>query len=210
MNEVRSPRRFRMSIKALMIAVALCALVLAPIAWLVRHTEAQVMAEKLAAESARLQAVRARDAALAQAAKAASSGANPGSGNQAETGAQALERQESLWAGLSVNRPLFKLGQTKDLSFEFTLVNDGDKLIDPEIAESRIVINGKELAETGSILGKAASDARFKELAPGKRLEFACSLGNYFNEPGIYRVSWKGANFQSPEIVVRIMAAKDE
>ena len=47
---------------------------------------------------------------------------------------------------MSVNHAIFKAGQTKDLRIEFTLVNDGDKVIDPKIPESRIVINGKELS----------------------------------------------------------------
>jgi hypothetical protein len=36
---------------------------------------------------------------------------------------------------LSADHPIFKAGQTKDLRIEFTLVNDGDKEIDPRTAE---------------------------------------------------------------------------
>ena len=106
---------------------------------------------------------------------------------------------------MSVNHPIFKAGQTKDLRIEFTLVNDGDKVIDPKIPESRIVINGKELSDSGLILSSVQKGARFKALSPGESLQFDCLLGDQFKEPGIYRISWKGAGFHSPEIVLRIL-----
>ena len=111
----------------------------------------------------------------------------------------------SLWAGLSVNHPIFKAGQTKDLRIEFTLVNDGDQVIDPKIPESQIVINGKELSDSGLILSSVQKGARSEALSPGESLQFDCLLGDQFKEPGIYRVSWKGAGFHSPEIVLRIL-----
>ena len=111
----------------------------------------------------------------------------------------------NLWAGLSVNHPIFKAGRTKDLRIEFTLVNDSDRLIDPKITESRIVINGKELSDSGQILSNVQKGARFSALSPGQSLQFDCLLGDQFKEPGIYRVSWKGAGFQSSEIVLRIL-----
>ena len=117
--------------------------------------------------------------------------------NQAKTG--------NLWAGLSINHAVFKAGQTKDLRIEFTLVNDGDKVIDPKIPESHIVINGNELTEPGSVFGK---DAPFKALSPGESLRFDWLLGDYLKEPGLYQVSWKGVGFQSSEIVLRILPDK--
>ena len=106
---------------------------------------------------------------------------------------------------MSVNHPIFKAGQTKDLRIEFTLVNDGDKVIDPKIPESRIVIDGKELGESGSILSSVQKGTRFKALPPGESLQFDRLLGDQFKEPAIYRVSWKGIGFQSSEIVLRIL-----
>ena len=73
---------------------------------------------------------------------------------------------------MSVNHPIFKAGQTKDLRIEFTLVNDGDKVIDPKIPESQIVINGKELSDSGLILSSVQKGARFRALPPGESLQF--------------------------------------
>ena len=111
----------------------------------------------------------------------------------------------SLWAGLSANHPIFKAGQTKDLRIEFTLVNDGDKVIDPKIAESRIVINGKERTDSGLIFSSVEKGTRSRALSPGESLQFSLPLGDQFKEPGTYRISWKGAGFHSPEIVLRVL-----
>ena len=113
----------------------------------------------------------------------------------AKLGTADQKKAGSLWAGLSVNHPIFKAGQTKDVRIEFTLVNDGDKLIDPKIPESRIVINGKELSDSGLILSSVQKGTRFKALPPGENLQFDCLLGDQFKEPATYRVSWKGAGF---------------
>ena len=106
---------------------------------------------------------------------------------------------------MSVNHPIFKAGQTKDLRIEFTLVNDGDKVIDPKIPESQIVINGKELTDSGLIFSSVQKGTRFRALSPGESLQFSLPLGDQFKEPGTYRISWKGAGFHSPEIVLRVL-----
>jgi hypothetical protein len=185
-------RRFRLSIRALMIAVALFAVLLALALCTFRQVEA-LRLERIHAELARALAEE-RAAAFARSAQAAAKLTAPD------------QKAGGLWAGLSVNHPIFKTGQTKDLRIEVTLVNDGDKLIDPKIAESRIIINGKELSDSGLILTSEQKGARFKALSPGESRQFACLLGDRFKEPGIYRVSWKGADFRSPEIMLRILA----
>jgi hypothetical protein len=130
--------------------------------------------------------------------------------DQPETASQPAERQGNLWAALSVNHPAFTQGQTKDLSIEFTLVNDGAKAIEPKIAESQIVINGKELAGSGLILSGGLKDTQVRALSAGDNLRFAVGLKDHFAEPGTYRVSWKGTNFQSPEILLRILPEKHQ
>ncbi len=126
-----------------MIAVVLCAVLLALAVWTVRHVEAQVMVERLLAKQARDQALQARYLAQVRSAPTAVVVAKLGTTDQPKAG--------SLWAGLSVNHPIFKAGQTKDLRIEFTLVNDGDKVIDPKIADSRIVINRKERTDSDDV-----------------------------------------------------------
>ena len=54
---------------------------------------------------------------------------------------------KKLWAGMSVNQPLFRVGQTTNLiQFSFALVNESDKVVDPKITGyPRLIVNGKEL-----------------------------------------------------------------
>jgi hypothetical protein len=181
-----------------MVAVAFCAVMLALAVWTVRHFEAQVRAERLLAEHARYQALLARDlAAEARSVQAALVASKLGSTDQQKTG--------TVWAGLTADHPIFRAGQTKDLRIELSLVNDSDKIIDPKIAESHIVVNGKKLGDSEMILRSVPKEARFKAMSPGESLQFDCLLGDQFKEPGIYRVSWKGAGFQSSEILIRIL-----
>ena len=64
-------RRFRLSIRTLMIAVALCAVLLALAVLTVRHFEARVRMERMLAEQARVQALQARELAQVRSAQAA-------------------------------------------------------------------------------------------------------------------------------------------
>jgi hypothetical protein len=180
-----------------MVAVALCALLLGLAVWTVRQAQMRAMLERAMAAEREAQALLARDLAQREAAQNSLAAAKLGTADQKQAG--------SLWAGLSVNHPIFRAGQTKELRIEFALVNDGDKVIDPKIPESRIVINGKELGDSGLILSSVQMGTRFKALPTGESLQFDCPLGDRFKEPGIYRVSWKGAGFQSSEVVLRIL-----
>ena len=107
-----------------------------------------------------------------------------------------------------MNHAVFRHGDAKGLTIEFTLVNDGEAIIDPRIGESRIVVNGDELTDSGLKLGDGPRDARFAALPPGDHLRFGYVLGDHFKEPGVYRVSWRGANFRSPEVVFRVLPEK--
>jgi hypothetical protein len=110
-----------------------------------------------------------------------------------------------LWAGLSANRPVFLEGETGELQMNFTLVSDADKVIDPKIPSSRIVINDKALADSGFILGNGIRTKDFNNLAPGKYLLFSYAMGKYCDRPGVYRVYWEGEHFRSAEVVFRVL-----
>ena len=85
------------------------------------------------------------------------------------------------------------------------MVNDSDKTIDPKIAESRIVINGEVLADSARILTNGPRDTRYGALSPGDLLRFVFALGDHFERPGVYRVSWWVEGFKSPEVVFRVL-----
>jgi hypothetical protein len=199
MNAASGHRRVRVSIRMMMIVVALCALFLAPVGWFVRLNEKLVRAERMAADRARAQAV------LAQA-LSTQTGLT-----RTKAGSAVQPNGGDLWAGLGVNHCIFRVGQTKDLRIELALFNDGPTAIDPKIAESRIMINGVELTDSGSMLGRGLKDAQLRALAPGDNLQFAVPLAGHFSAPGhapgVYRVFWKGSGFQSPAVVFRVLPA---
>jgi hypothetical protein len=105
MVERTGHRRFRLSIRALMIAVALCALFLAPAIWIFRELELREAMARMAAEHARAQAERALYVAQLNSAQVALNAARQGSTVQPKTG--------NLWAGLGVNHPVLKGGKQK-------------------------------------------------------------------------------------------------
>lgn len=121
------------------------------------------------------------------------------------------DTKTKLWAGISVSQPVFvSKNDTVAGIFQinFTIVNDGDKTIDPEINSSKLLVNGKELKDWEFLVSNGPKDNRFKALPPKDFLLFGMGLGDRFEEPGIYRVSWQGKAFQSNEIVFRVVAKK--
>jgi RNA polymerase sigma factor (sigma-70 family) len=117
-------------------------------------------------------------------------------------------KKGTLWAGISVNLPVFHEGDTAALQLFFTIVNDTDQVIDPKIIDSKIIVNGKALADSAFIFGNGPRDGRFTALPAGDVLEFGAGLGRYFDKPGVYRVSWRGEAFRSPEVVFRVLPKK--
>jgi hypothetical protein len=126
-----------------------------------------------------------------------------------------------LWAAVSVSDTIINWGDRawvpglRPLPFmiNFYLVNDGDKVVDPKVESSQLFINGKEckgkVAPNGLdwpfIMASGPRDGRWKALPPGDHLSFGYAMGDYFKEPGIYRIKWKGEGFEAPEVVLRVM-----
>jgi hypothetical protein len=201
-----------------MIAVGVCALLLAPLGWAVRQTERQRQAALRAVREAdrarrlgqRARAEALRAASLARVAAARSRDdeeeidgtARPGR-SPAGTGAEG-----GLWAALTVTPAASRRGETREPSLEFTLVNDGAEVLDPEIALSQLVVDGAVWPDSGLVLGNGPRDARFAALPPGDSLRFTRALGGSFPEPGVYRVRWQGARFRSAEVVFRVLPGR--
>lgn len=118
------------------------------------------------------------------------------------------ETPAGLRASISINEPTFRDRDTSQLMIFFALVNDGPRAIAPGIESSRIMVNGKELADSALIFGNGPRGAHWDSLPPGENILFGKGLGRYFETPGVYRVSWRGENYQSPEIVFRVLPRK--
>lgn len=115
-----------------------------------------------------------------------------------------------LWAGLAVTSPVVGAEDAADGRFfmiSFALVNDGDKNFAPtaEVNDSKLFINGKELKEWPFVIHNGPREAPGSELKPGESLRFGKSIGTYLTQPGIYKIKWKAAAFESDEVVVRVL-----
>jgi hypothetical protein len=128
-------------------------------------------------------------------------------------------RAKPLWAAISVSHPVFdaEVWSQRPFLLHLALVNDGEKIIDPELDSSQLIVNGKEVGDDWTItIGNGPRDDRIEALPPGDHLEMTISFGRdfrealarHFREPGIYHVSWKGKRFESPAIVFRVMPRK--
>lgn len=128
--------------------------------------------------------------------------------------------EKPLWAAISVSDPVFDADvQSLDsFSLRLGLVNDSARTIDPELRASQLIVNGKELGDDWTFtMGNGIRDQRYSALPAGDNLsmsiefgrEFEGVLARHFRNPGIYRVSWKGKAFHSPELVFRVMPRRD-
>lgn len=95
------------------------------------------------------------------------------------------------------------------IDLSFVLLNDSQRVIDSSPGSWKIVINGKELADSGWIFGNGLSPSGgYGKLNPGDSYEFGKGLdiSKYFPRDGEYRVSWRGQGFQSSTIDVILTA----
>jgi hypothetical protein len=100
--------------------------------------------------------------------------------------------------------------ETPSVMLSFILLNDSETPVDVEAGSWRIVVNGSELNDSGMILGNGPMPVGgYQVLKPGETYEFGkvLPIAEYFLPDGQYKVSWKGAAFQSPTIIVTITRA---
>jgi hypothetical protein len=116
--------------------------------------------------------------------------------------------RKGLWAAISVNHPVRIPKEPGELADDFMLmfglVNDGDKAVDPQILSSRLLVNGEPLEDWPGMFGGGLWPIG-QALQPGKSFLFGEVMEKRFQEPGIYKLVWKGKGFESPEIVFRVM-----
>ena len=135
----------------------------------------------------------------------------PGEAPRRTPPAAAAEKGPKLWAAISINQPVFLQHEETApglFQIQFTVANDGDAVVDPEIESSQLIVNGKEFKHWNLVIGNGPRTGEWKALPAGRYVRFGYAMGSYFNEPGVYKVSWKGKHFESPEIVFRVMPKK--
>lgn len=116
-----------------------------------------------------------------------------------------------LWAGITVNHPLYTEGWTKEMVMDFAVFNDSKlpAVVSPCFDNSTLVINGAELTGRDRdwfSFNLANGPRSTNPLAPGRgTYGTKTGLGQLFQKPGIYNVAWKSDCFESSPIVFRVM-----
>jgi hypothetical protein len=114
-----------------------------------------------------------------------------------------------IWSAISISRPVFDPDTfTIDRpKVHLGLVNDGTQTLETGLRDSVLVVNGQpRRGEAWDAALKAGLRGdTWEKLAPGEHAGVACQLEDVIKEPGVYRVSWRGKNFESPEVVFRRM-----
>ena len=111
-----------------------------------------------------------------------------------------------LWAGVRVDRLVRRSNNLpRPFMVTFSLVNDGEKTVDPKVGESDLVINGKKMEDWRFTASNGPRDARWQALPPGGDILFGYDLHRHFTAPGTYRVVWKGDGYESAEVVFRVL-----
>jgi hypothetical protein len=126
-----------------------------------------------------------------------------------QTGGSPSKAYRGLHAGIRAQiTPAYT--ETPSVMLSFVLLNDSETPVDVEVASWRIVVNGSELSDSAMIFGNGPEPVGgYRILKPGETYEFgkALSIARYFLPNGQYKVSWKGAAFQTPTISVTITPA---
>lgn len=118
--------------------------------------------------------------------------------------------EQPIWAGISVNRPLYTQESVKSLTLTLALYNDSDEDFNSkaELRFSQLIVNGKELKDWDLIIASGPRDERHEVLGPHEDLDLTFNMGEQFAKPGTYKVSWKSKYFRSPEITFRVLPKK--
>lgn len=114
--------------------------------------------------------------------------------------------KSKLWAAVSASQPIYTRDQAEHLQLNFALVNDGDKAIDPKGNSWRLNINGKDLPDSEFIFLNGPRPWGWDSLRPGQSLAFGISLGERMLQPGIYRIIWKGRDFETVPLILRVVS----
>lgn len=118
---------------------------------------------------------------------------------------------EKLWANISVSEPMLYWGPnapSHEAQFFFGLVNDGEVPANTDARSWTITINGQPIAESGFIFGNGPGPVGgWGTLRPGEAYIFGKSLRmkDYFPNPGIYEVAWKGSGFSARPVILRVL-----
>jgi hypothetical protein len=108
-----------------------------------------------------------------------------------------------VWAAVTVDSPIIQIDQPINVTFAATNLSDMPILMSDLRDDTVLVINGKEWAGSRFTFSNGARPvARFLE--PGKSMMFVYQLTSVFKEPGLYRIVWRGKDFETLPLEFRV------
>jgi hypothetical protein len=91
----------------------------------------------------------------------------------------------------------------------FLLLNDSASDLNTAPESWTIVVDGKDLQDSGFILGNGPMPSKgYGTLDSGANFQFgkALPIAKYFPEPREYKISWRGKYFQSPTATIAVIS----
>jgi hypothetical protein len=109
-----------------------------------------------------------------------------------------------VWAAVTVDSPIIPVNQPINVTFAASNLSDMPILMTELRDDTVLVINGKEWPDSRFNFSNGPHPvARF--LQPGKSMMFLYQLSSVFSEPGLYRIVWRGKDFETLPIEFRVV-----
>jgi hypothetical protein len=145
--------------------------------------------------------------------RAGESDAKPAAAKAGNKSGPPKAAEGSMWAVISIVPPVSASGtSTKGpVWIELHLGNDGTQTVDTGADDSVLVVNGQPLRSRDwqVLLSSGPFSGDWPRMPPRRHTGIIRNFDGIITEPGIYRVSWRGKNFQSHEVMYRVLPAKN-
>lgn len=111
---------------------------------------------------------------------------------------------KSLVAKLELSQSSPTVETVPDMFVKFSLKNHGKVSVDPALAQTELVIDGKPFEQSAQLFGNGPRDARFTGLPAGDTIDFSYAIGYYFRRAGEHTLLWRGQGFEPVQIKFRV------
>lgn len=108
-----------------------------------------------------------------------------------------------VWAAVSVNWPVLRAGEPINVSFAATNIGEVPIRLTALREETVLLINGKEWPDSAFAFANGLHSTE-QFLPPGKSMMFSYQLTSVFKTPGLYRIVWRGKDFETLPVEFRV------
>jgi hypothetical protein len=110
-----------------------------------------------------------------------------------------------VWAAVTVQWPIYGIGQAINVIFAATNLGDVPIRLTALREDTVLLINGEEWPDSAfNFANGVHSPAQF--LPPGKSTTFSYQLTKLFQKPGAYRIVWRSKDFETLPVEFRVAA----